>query len=50
MPPIFLDTGYIIALETADDQHHEAALAHWQDLSVSLPLLVSKSAGKKQTM
>jgi predicted nucleic acid-binding protein len=43
MPPIFLDTGYIIALETADDQHHEAALAHWQDLSVSLPLLVTTS-------
>ena len=28
----FLDTGYLIALEAADDQHHESALKHWHNL------------------
>lgn len=39
----FLDTGYIIALETADDQYHQDALKHWQSLSSSLPRLVTTS-------
>lgn len=43
MSTIFLDTSYIIALETADDQHHDVALAHWQNLTRSLPLLVTTS-------
>jgi predicted nucleic acid-binding protein len=43
MKKLFLDTGYLIALETADDQHHKEALAHWQNLSMSLPLLVTTS-------
>jgi predicted nucleic acid-binding protein len=43
MTPVFLDTGYIIALEAADDQHHDAALTHWQSLTASLPPLVTTS-------
>lgn len=43
MNSVFLDTGYIIALEAADDQYHEAALKHWQSLSASLPGMVITS-------
>lgn len=43
MRKLFLDTGYLIALEAADDQHHNVALAHWQVLSTSLPVLVTTS-------
>jgi predicted nucleic acid-binding protein len=43
MNPVFLDTGYIIALEAADDQYHKAALKHWQSLSSSLPEIVTTS-------
>ncbi len=43
MKRLFLDTGYLIALEAADDQHHKEALAHWQTLNKSLPLLVTTS-------
>lgn len=43
MKKLFLDTGFLIALEAADDQHHEAALACWQGLTPSLPRLVTTS-------
>jgi predicted nucleic acid-binding protein len=43
MMKLFLDTGYLIALEAADDQYHKAALAHWQGITKSLPLLVTTS-------
>lgn len=43
MNPLFLDTGYVLALEIANDQHHEAAPRHWQGLLQSLPPLVSTS-------
>jgi predicted nucleic acid-binding protein len=43
MKKLFLDTGYLIALEAVDDQHHNVALAHWQDLSRSLHRLVTTS-------
>lgn len=43
MTPLFLDTGYLIALEAADDQHHIAALRHWRALVSERPQLVSTS-------
>jgi predicted nucleic acid-binding protein len=30
--PLFLDTGFVIALEAVDDQHHRAAQACWERL------------------
>ena len=43
MTSVFLDTAYLIALEAADDQHHEAAFRHWRNLTMSLPPLVTTS-------
>jgi predicted nucleic acid-binding protein len=39
----FLDTGYVIALETSDDQHHGEAREHWRSFSAALPPLVTTS-------
>jgi predicted nucleic acid-binding protein len=30
MSSVFLDTGYLIALEASDDQNHEEASRHWR--------------------
>jgi len=43
MNRIFLDTGYLIALETANDQHHEAAQRHWWRFIKGSPRLVTTS-------
>ena len=43
MAAFFLDTSYIIALETADDQNHAAALQHWQNLKKAALELVTTS-------
>ena len=32
MTVYFLDTGFLIALEAADDQHHAAAIAAWREI------------------
>jgi uncharacterized protein len=40
---IFLDTGYIIALEASDDQNHKASLQHWSFFSKNLPILFTTS-------
>lgn len=37
MEQIFIDTGFIIALETSDDQHHESARKCWHNMLVSKP-------------
>lgn len=42
MSRVFLDTGYIIALEASDDQHHKEALEHWRQFSISpLPIVTT---------
>lgn len=43
MEPVFLDTGYLLALELASDQNHEAAARHWRQASGKLPPLVTTS-------
>ena|SRR5436309_12224310 len=43
MESVFLDAGYLLALELARDQNHLAASAHWQRLVQSLPPLVTTS-------
>ncbi|MFQ5730764.1 MAG: type II toxin-antitoxin system VapC family toxin [Planctomycetaceae bacterium] len=41
MTPVFLDTGYILALELANDQHHRDATEHWASIAAALPPLVT---------
>ena len=41
MKALFLDTGYVIALEAVDDQHHLDADKHWSNLLKALPPLVT---------
>jgi predicted nucleic acid-binding protein len=43
MKPVFLDTGYLIALEASDDQNHRAARTHWKNFYRHLPPLISTS-------
>jgi len=43
MNPVFLDTGYLIALELAGDQNHRAALKHWRSVIKSIPPLITTS-------
>lgn len=38
---VFLDTGYVIALEAADDQHHEDAADHWREVGPRLTSIVT---------
>jgi len=39
----FIDTSYILALELANDQNHQLAKTHWQQVVTSLPTLVTTS-------
>ena len=43
MNTVFLDTGYVLALELANDQNHRAASKHWRSLRKRLPPLVTTS-------
>ena len=43
MTAVFVDTGYLLALEIANDQHHQAAVQHWQRIVTTLPPLVTTS-------
>ena len=43
MNAVFLDTGYVLALELANDQNHQAATRHWQRVRTALPPLVTTS-------
>ncbi len=35
---VFVDTGYLIALENADDDNHAAAMEHWESLEEMPPM------------
>ncbi len=41
---IFLDTSYLLILELANDQNHQAAQAHWQQVITISPARFSKGA------
>ena len=41
MSKLFLDTGYVIALEAEDDEHHQEARQHWRNLAQQRPSLVT---------
>lgn len=43
MNSAFLDTGYLLALELANDQHHDVAAAHWAGVEQAPPRLVTTS-------
>jgi predicted nucleic acid-binding protein len=43
MNPVFVDTGYLLALEIANDQHPQAAVQHWQRIVTRLPPLMTTS-------
>ena len=42
MNPLFLDTSYLIALESQDDQNHHSSQVHWKTLIADMqPLITS---------
>ena len=43
MTSAFVDAGYLIALESADDQHHAVAVRHWRGFLPTHPRLVTTS-------
>lgn len=43
MNAVFVDTGYLLALELANDINHHAALEHWQRVAEALPPLITTS-------
>jgi predicted nucleic acid-binding protein len=43
MSTVFLDTGYVLALELSNDQNHRAASRHWRSMRKRLPPLVTTS-------
>jgi predicted nucleic acid-binding protein len=43
MSAVFLDTGYVLALELSNDQNHRIAVKHWRSLRRKLPPLVTTS-------
>lgn len=40
---IFLDTGYVVALELSDDQYHDVAVRYWEELASLSPMIVTTS-------
>jgi predicted nucleic acid-binding protein len=38
-----MDTGYVIALEIPNDQHHDAAVRHWEGLLDTPPNILTTS-------
>ncbi|NJO43690.1 MAG: type II toxin-antitoxin system VapC family toxin [Cyanobacteria bacterium CRU_2_1] len=46
----FIDTSYLLALELANDQNHQAAQSHWKSLLMSAPALVTTSYVLSETI
>jgi predicted nucleic acid-binding protein len=44
MKSIFVDTGFIIALESVTDQNHEKASQLWNELLKDLPVMVTTTS------
>lgn len=42
-PKVFLDTGFLIALELLKDQNHQIARDHWQQLALKKMKIVTTS-------
>jgi uncharacterized protein len=40
MRSVFLDTGYLLAIEVDSDQHHLAAVQHWRETQTNAPLIL----------
>jgi predicted nucleic acid-binding protein len=40
---VFLDTSYLLALELANDQNHQAAQAHWRQIITNANVFVTTS-------
>lgn len=43
MNTVLVDTGYLLALELANDQHHREALMYWEKVKGALPKLMTTS-------
>lgn len=43
MTPVFLDAGYVVALEVNSDQHHKDAVSHWRPAIANRRRLVTTS-------
>lgn len=43
MTRVFLDTGYLIALESVNDQYHSKTIKHWQQFIQAEHLLVTST-------
>jgi predicted nucleic acid-binding protein len=43
MSAVFVDTGYLLALELSNDQNHRTATKHWRSVRRRLPQLVTTS-------
>jgi predicted nucleic acid-binding protein len=41
--PVFIDTGYLIAIEMVADQHHSMAIGSWRQILRNPPQLVTTS-------
>jgi predicted nucleic acid-binding protein len=41
--PVFIDTGYLIAVEMVADQHHSLAIGSWRQIRRDSPQLVTTS-------
>jgi hypothetical protein len=45
MKGVFIDTGFVIALESVTDQNHEKASQLWNELLKNLPEMVCGRSG-----